>query len=102
MEALRKKELEKKELEKRFPLYYMVKKGDNLFKIAYQENIYHDPYQWPLIYKANRDQIRDPHLIYAGQKLVIPRPLSIEKIEGTRKEGGANSPSQGHTPSKAK
>lgn len=27
---------------------------------------------WPKIYDANKNQIKDPNLIYAGQKLVIP------------------------------
>ncbi|NOR52314.1 MAG: LysM peptidoglycan-binding domain-containing protein, partial [Gammaproteobacteria bacterium] len=46
---------------------YVVEQGDNLWTISGQEDIYDNPYQWPLIYKANRDQIRDADLIFPGQ-----------------------------------
>ena len=36
---------------------YTVVRGDNLWNISGKSSIYGDPYQWPLIYKANRDQI---------------------------------------------
>jgi nucleoid-associated protein YgaU len=31
-----------------------------------------DPTLWPLLYRANRDQIKDPSLLYPGQRLTIP------------------------------
>ena len=34
---------------------------------------------WPLIYKANRDKIRDPDLIYPKQVFAIPRNFSQEE-----------------------
>ncbi|MBN2038644.1 MAG: DUF4398 domain-containing protein [Spirochaetes bacterium] len=43
---------------------------DCLWKIAM--NLYKDARLWPLIYMANRDQIKDPDLIFPGQKLLIP------------------------------
>jgi hypothetical protein len=33
---------------------------------------YNDPVLWPSIYEINKDQIKDPDLIYAGQKFDIP------------------------------
>ena len=33
---------------------------------------YGDPTRWPQIYGANRDRIRDPDLIYPGQRFAIP------------------------------
>ena len=50
---------------------YTVVKGDSLSKIAKRQ--YGDMNQWPRIYEANRDQIKNPDLIYPGQKLKIPR-----------------------------
>ncbi len=47
--------------------------GDCLWKIAGFTWIYNDPLQWPKIYKANKDKIKDPDLIYPGQILSIPR-----------------------------
>jgi len=46
---------------------------DCLWNIAKQSRIYNDPWQWKKIYLANRDQIKDPDLIYKGQVLKIPR-----------------------------
>ncbi|MCD4828073.1 MAG: LysM peptidoglycan-binding domain-containing protein [Candidatus Cloacimonetes bacterium] len=37
--------------------------------------IYNDPTRWGVIYRANRDQIKDPNLIYPDQVLKIPRGL---------------------------
>lgn len=51
---------------------YTVKKGDCLWYIAGYREIYSNPLRWPLIFKANSDQIRDPDLIYPGQVFVIP------------------------------
>ncbi len=59
---------------------YMVENGDNLWTISGQGNVYGNPYQWPLIYKANRDQIKDADLIYAGQDLAITRGMSDDAI----------------------
>ena len=50
---------------------YVVVSGDSLSKIAKRE--YGDMNEWRRIYEANRDQIKDPDLIYPGQQLKIPR-----------------------------
>ena len=55
------------------PATWTVKKGECLWWIAEYEHIYNDPFKWPTIYEANRDQIKDPDLIYPGQVLRIPR-----------------------------
>ena len=55
---------------------YLVVRGDSLWKIAGKPDIYGNPYQWPLIYKANRDKINDADLIYPGQNLTIERGVS--------------------------
>ena len=51
---------------------YKVRRGDNLWNISKKSNIYDDPYMWPRIYRANRDEINDPDLIYPKQNLAIP------------------------------
>ena len=55
---------------------YEVEAGDNLWNISGKSEIYSDSYQWPLIYKANRDKIKDADLIYSGQTLDIDRSAS--------------------------
>ena len=59
---------------------YVVQKGDHLWGISAKPAVYGDPYQWPLLYKRNRDEIYDPDLIYPGQVLHIERDLSQTQI----------------------
>jgi len=75
-----------------YPGVYVVKKGDTLPGIAARHDIYNDSFMWPLIYKANRDQIKDPKVLYAGQDLKIPRDMSVEEIVEARREAGAPEP----------
>jgi nucleoid-associated protein YgaU len=56
-----------------YPTNHVVIKGETLWWIAEYKQIYDDPFQWPVIYRANRDRIRDPDLIYPDQNFVIPR-----------------------------
>ena len=49
---------------------YVVVSGDSLSKIAQRE--YGAASEWPRIYEANRDQIKDPDKIFPGQKLKLP------------------------------
>ena len=55
------------------PTYHEVKKGECLWKIAEYKEIYNDPFMWPLIYRANKDKIKDPDLIFPKQVFSIPR-----------------------------
>ena len=50
---------------------YSVVTGDNLWSIAGKSDIYGNPYQWPLIYKANSSKIKDADLIFPGQEFEI-------------------------------
>ncbi|MDH5633568.1 MAG: LysM peptidoglycan-binding domain-containing protein [Gammaproteobacteria bacterium] len=60
---------------------YTVVSGDHLWGISGQGRIYGNPYQWPLIYKANADQIEDADLIKPGQVLTIDRNASAADID---------------------
>ena len=57
---------------------YTVVRGDNLWDISGKDSIYGNPYQWPLIYKANADQIKDADLIFPGQVFSIPNASATE------------------------
>lgn len=63
-----------------------VQAGENLAVIAAQVQVYQDALLWPLIYRANRDQIKNPEEIFAGQVLMIPRDKTKDEIEAARQE----------------
>jgi len=60
---------------------YIVQSGDHLWGVSGQAQVYGDSYQWPLLYKRNRDDIYDPDLIYPGQVLHIDREASEQQIQ---------------------
>lgn len=60
---------------------YTVVKGDHLWGIAKKEAHYGNPFAWPVIYKANRDQIKNPDLIYPAQVFKIPNLTDEEKAK---------------------
>jgi nucleoid-associated protein YgaU len=60
---------------------YTVVKGDCLWRIAKKPEHYGNGFAWPVIYKANRDQIKDPNLIYPKQIFKIPNLTEEEKAK---------------------
>ena len=53
------------------PERYTIKSGDTLWAIS---RLYlKSPWRWPELWGMNIDQIRNPHLIYPGQVLVLER-----------------------------
>jgi nucleoid-associated protein YgaU len=50
--------------------YYIIKKGDTLSAIAKQ--FYGKANDYPRIFEANREVIKDANLIFPGQKIRIP------------------------------
>lgn len=60
---------------------YTVVRGDHLWGISGKPRIYGNPYQWPLIFKANRDKIRDADLIEPGQVFTIDRNASQADVD---------------------
>jgi len=57
------------------PPSYTVMRGDYLWKIAANDDIYGDAYAWMRIYTSNRDLIKDPNLIFPEQVFSIPRQV---------------------------
>jgi len=58
---------------------YTVVKGDTLWDISDRE--YMNPFMWPLIYWANKDNIKDPDLIFPGQLFKINRDYFYSEKE---------------------
>jgi len=60
---------------------YVVKRGDSLWKISSKSKVLGDSFRWPLLFKANRDQIADPDLIEPKQDLTFKKQYSKDEIE---------------------
>lgn len=59
---------------------WKVKRRDNLWDISSDDRVYGDPILWPFIYRANKDKIWNPDLIYPGWKLSIQRGSQRDKL----------------------
>lgn len=49
---------------------YTIQSGDSLSKIA--REFYGNANDWQKIYEANKATIKDPNMIFPGQKIIIP------------------------------
>lgn len=50
--------------------YYTIVSGDSLSKIA--KRFYGNAMDYPKLFEANKEVIKDPNLIYPGQKIRVP------------------------------
>lgn len=64
---------------------HTVKRGETLPQIAALQEVYGESALWPLIYKANRDQISNPAILWPGQVLRIPRNADKNDISEARR-----------------
>jgi nucleoid-associated protein YgaU len=63
---------------------YAVGDGENLWTISAKPEVYGEGLLWPLLYQANRDQIKDPRQIFPGQSLSIRRDMTEAELEDAR------------------
>ena len=75
--------------------HHIVEDGETLSSIA--DRHYDNPHLWPALYRANRDQIKDPAHLYPGQSLLLP-PISSTQRVGTSPRDDATGEAAGASP----
>jgi len=68
---------------------HTVVKGECLWRIAGLASVYGDPFQWPLIFDANKDKIKNPDLIYPDQVFSYPLNPATDDVKEARIRAGA-------------
>ena len=74
------------ELAPNAPDSYTVKRGDTLWDIS--QLFLRSPWRWPELWGMNLEQIRNPHLIYPGQILVLERVDGRARLRLAQAVGG--------------
>lgn len=75
------------ELAPNAPDQHVVQAGDTLWDIS--KLFLKSPWRWPELWGMNRDQVRNPHLIYPGQVLVLVKMDGMARLQFGQRVGGS-------------
>lgn len=66
------------ELADNAPASYTVKAGDTLWSVA--GVFLKSPWRWPALWGMNMSEVRNPHLVYPGQTLVLSKSGGVARL----------------------
>lgn len=76
------------ELAPNAPDSHTVKRGDTLWAIS--KIFLKSPWRWPELWGMNKNEIKNPHLIYPGQVLYLDKSNGRARLSSQRSGAGAN------------
>jgi LysM repeat protein len=84
------------ELAKDAPDQYTVVRGDTLWDIS--GKFLAKPWRWPEIWQLNKDQIKNPHLIFPGDVIMLDTSSGTPRLRLGRSVSGGGSMAQSERP----
>jgi hypothetical protein len=61
------------------PDRYIIQRGDTLWGVA--GRYLKEPWRWPELWKMNQEQLKNPHLLYPGDALILDRSGGEAKLQ---------------------
>lgn len=74
-----------------------IEKGQTLWSISKSDKGFGKACNWPLLYKANQGDVKDPDLIYPGQVLKVPKGVPAVESDKACTAAGTFGPYEPHT-----
>jgi nucleoid-associated protein YgaU len=59
---------------------YVVRTNERLADISARSDVYGNRYLWPLLWRANQNQLRKPEDLHSGMQLQVPSYPTVSEV----------------------